>query len=416
MRTSLAVCGACVLLSCARPEPDVRVVFAGDLLLDRGVAAQAERRGLAALLTPIRPVLSGADFVFVNFECPATDIRAPLSKRFCFRADPALLPGLAGAGVTHLILANNHSVDQGREGLIDTYANADAAGLGIAGFGSDQASACRPVELLRGNLRIAVFSSVLLPLENWPYLADRAGVCQATCEQLSMSIREYRSDNPSATVVVSLHWGAEYRPLPQVTQRDQARMLSEAGADLIVGHHPHVVQSISRIGSTVVCYSLGNFMFDNPREETHKGLLVVLDVTGTGRRITLAPYRQDRCSPVLLNGRDLQAFGSYLESISGTLRLRRKGKAFELLPADRNAPPSSSHGEAWAPPSTSPLSVHGRHSPRACLAACGGPHQRRSGCIAQGTDSHLPLARLDRHGLDNTAVEIEHVHRVECPL
>ena len=134
------------------PSPPGRVgvglLFTGDVLLSRGVGRVIRYAGADRLFSPsVDSLFATAQMVVANLECPATAIDAPLSKRFVFRADPAVLPALRRHGITHLNLANNHSIDQGREGLADTYHNIIKAGMTPIGYGATDAEACRPLLL-----------------------------------------------------------------------------------------------------------------------------------------------------------------------------------------------------------------------------------------------------------------------------
>src|SRR4051812_1600952 len=99
------------------------VVFGGDVMLDRGVRSKINAYGVAYLMSDLTQEFRKADFVIVNLECPVTNFDAPLTKKFVFKGDPQLLPQIRAAGITHCILANNHSYDHGRDGLISTSDN-----------------------------------------------------------------------------------------------------------------------------------------------------------------------------------------------------------------------------------------------------------------------------------------------------
>src|SRR6185295_636795 len=118
-----------------KPERKASILFGGDVMLDRGVKTGISKYGLSFLLDDIEPEFHKADFVIVNVECPVTEIRSPLTKKYIFRGDPAFLPELKKSGITHGSLANNHSYDQGRDGLVSTAENLSAAGITPVGYG-----------------------------------------------------------------------------------------------------------------------------------------------------------------------------------------------------------------------------------------------------------------------------------------
>jgi len=283
-----------------KPDDEVSVIFGGDVMLDRGIRAQINVKGLSYFTDGLTSEFTNADYTVVNLECPATDIVAPLTKQFVFRADPKVLPDLRQAGVTHCILANNHSYDQGREGLISTAENLERAGITPIGFGLSQPSACAPLTLNKNGIEVAIFSSVTLPLEAWMFLTESPGMCQATVSDLTQAVSTYRTHHPKSFIIVTLHWGVEYQPIPTSTQRQQATELIEAGTDAIVGHHPHVIQSYERINGKPVFYSIGNLIFDNPREITHRGILVKFDLKQNEHSVTIIPYETEENKPLIV--------------------------------------------------------------------------------------------------------------------
>ncbi|GAA0191787.1 hypothetical protein GCM10009122_54390 [Fulvivirga kasyanovii] len=289
-----------LLASCSAPDR-MEVVFGGDVMLDRGIRAQIDTRGLEYLTEDLSKVFDGADYAVINLECPVTDQHTPLTKEYVFRAEPEWLPGLCNAGITHCIMANNHSYDHGRDALVATAENLNTAGLVPVGYGLNQAKACEPVLLQKGDIEVALFASVTLGLEAWMYLEDDPGMCQATISDLSKNIREYKKQYPHRFVVVTLHWGAEYHQTPTSIQREEAKKLIHAGTDAIIGHHPHVIQSFEYIEGKPVFYSIGNLIFDNPNPKTHEGILVKLAFEKDKQEVQVVPYKADNSKPVLMS-------------------------------------------------------------------------------------------------------------------
>ena len=179
---------------------------------------------------------------------------------------------------------------------------------------------------------MAVFSSVLLPLENWMFLPDRPSVCQATARELAGSIRAYRKERPNVFIVVTLHWGAEYHSLPTSLQRRQAEQIVAAGADMIVGHHPHVVQSIAWVHDRPVLFSLGNFVFDQRRSDSSRGMLVEVWLSTRGEpQFYLRPYRIDGCVPVPMSPSEAREFKQFVLSLSDGVVLDDTTDGWRLL-------------------------------------------------------------------------------------
>ncbi len=282
LRSSVFVClfiGVLSFYNCNGKDKDtLNICFTGDLLLDRGVRQRIENTDIDLLFSNVSPLFHRSDAVVANLECPVTEHYAPINKHFIFRGEPKWLFSLKKAGITHLAMANNHTYDQGREGMIDTYKQITDHKLIPIGFGFNHADACLPVLIEKGKVKVAIFNSVFLPLENFPFLPDKPCICQASPTDLANAIAAYKMKYPGTFVIVLLHWGYEYQKVPETSQRAEAIRLIESGADAIIGHHPHVIQTIEYFNHKPVIYSLGNFVFDPKREEATKGLLVRLSV------------------------------------------------------------------------------------------------------------------------------------------
>ncbi len=284
---------------CDNDEDSLELMFTGDLLLDRGVRPWVERRGVEWLLDSVSPLFRKMDAVIVNLECPFTDIVTPQPKRFVFRADVRWADGLYKAGVTHASMANNHSMDQGFQGVQSTYESLSKAGIIPMGCGKTIEERIAPSIITKGGVTVAIFSSVLFPIESWaPNPEGRYSPCQADVETLCAAIREYKKHNPNHKVIAYLHWGVEYQEVPSPPQRLQAAQLVYAGADAIVGHHPHVIQKMGRVDGKPVFYSLGHLVFDSTRPQGNIGQMAHLIVkedtiifTGIGIRINMCKPR-----------------------------------------------------------------------------------------------------------------------------
>lgn len=243
-------------------QPSVSIMFTGDVLLDRGVREVLKRHPADCLWSDFAPLFQECDATVINLECPVTDTLSPINKQYIFRGDPAVLRAMKDAGVTHAAMANNHTMDQDRRGLTATAGNLVAAGIVPIGYGRSQHEAIRPVYVEKDGIRVAIFNTVTLPLENYTYLDSRPDVCRASVSQLAEAIKDAKRVDGDLRIVAVLHWGAEHQLTPTRSQRMDARLLVNAGADAVIGHHPHVLQPVDTIRGCPVFYSLGNFIFD----------------------------------------------------------------------------------------------------------------------------------------------------------
>ena len=284
------------------PRPTTLTVV-GDVTLGRGVAAAAAGDH-GRQLRPTAPRLRSADLTVGNLESTLSRAGAPTQGGDSFAADPAVATALVDAGFDVLSLANNHAGDFGPLALRRTVDRLGDAGLATFGAGRDLASARRPaVADVRGTRYGFVgFNAIGETPEAGP---GRTGAMSVSMpprtgpldrRELDRFLRDVRRLDRRVDVVVALpHWGTQYTNRPEPVQRRVARAVVAAGADLVVGGHPHWVQGASSVADALVVQSLGNFVFDMDfMDETMAG--VVLETTWWGDRLVaaeLVPYRMD---------------------------------------------------------------------------------------------------------------------------
>ena len=263
----------------ASPRPEVTLVAAGDVMLGRTIGEGIARHGPEWPLAPVAGVLRSADIAFVNLESPLTARGVPADKDFVFRGPPAGALGLARAGVDIVSLANNHVLDYGLEGLTDTMQALSEAGVSYAGAGADEAAARSAAIIERNGLRVAFLAYVNTPPDSVSGFdasstratPDRAGVAWLLPETVAADVTAARQR--ADLVIVSMHTGTEYEDSPTELQEAAAHAAIDAGATLVLGGHPHVLQGIERYKGGLIIYSLGNFVFDFDNVDyAHPGL------------------------------------------------------------------------------------------------------------------------------------------------
>ena len=278
----------------------LRVTFVGDLLLDRGVRDKIEAHGADALFSPsVDSLFASSHCVVANLECPATKVVKPVQKWIIFRGEPEWLATLHRHGVTHLNLANNHSIDQGREGLMSTIDNVFDAGMTPIGAGSNMQEAAKPILLAEHPRKIWVVTSQRLSLENFPYLPERPSVSQEDFSQLTQKVATLRRDNPDGIVIVTLHWGGENTLKPILQQVSEAHRLVDAGADIIIGHHSHTLQLMEHFRGKPIYYGIGNFIFDARRPFHDKACAVVMNISADDMSVKTVPISINNCVPTV---------------------------------------------------------------------------------------------------------------------
>lgn len=234
------------------------LALAGDLSFEGPRADRPADEWLARL----GPAFRAADLAIGNLESPLVEQGRPIPGKCTLRGSPKWAPVLRGAGIRLVTLANNHTMDYGGEGLRSTIAALEKEGLRYVGAGLDATQASAPALLDVRGTRVACLGRTLVPVSA-PVRAGRAtpGVAFLDRDETMASLRRCREQ--ADLVLLLVHWGLEEYRYPSPAQRRLARDLVEAGADVIVGHHPHVTQGIERIGSAVIVYSLGNFIFSD---------------------------------------------------------------------------------------------------------------------------------------------------------
>ncbi|MGD8553894.1 MAG: CapA family protein [Anaerolineales bacterium] len=260
-------------------QRSVTIAFAGDIMLGRGVAQAHQQCCWDLALAALAPCTASVDLAFANLESPLTS--SPLTwETYDLRAPFESHVALAAAGLDVVSLANNHITDAGDQGLEDTMAALRAAS--VVGLGPSDL----PWTTTLGGLKLVLlaFEDVLEPLD----------LRQA---QSALESQRGRAD----LLIVSMHWGNELESLPNARQRMLARGLAAAGADIIIGHHPHVLQTVEWIWGegrgrpTLVAYSLGNALFDQAAPPaTRQGALLLVQAGPTGAvHLCVFPFQLD---------------------------------------------------------------------------------------------------------------------------
>jgi poly-gamma-glutamate capsule biosynthesis protein CapA/YwtB (metallophosphatase superfamily) len=295
LRSLLTALGVAIA-GAALADP-VRLLFVGDIMLDDGPGRLVSRGGDPLL--PFAPLLTDADYTIGNLECPIATVGKPLaSKIFSFRAQPRVLSVLAGR-FDALAVANNHSGDYGQQAFLQTLAL--LAGEGIATFGGGQrlAEAHRPLWIERHGLRIAVLAYNEFKPRSFEAGAEWPGVAWSEDSQVVADIRAARAAGADL-VIPFMHWGWEREAQPSRRQRELARLMIDAGAELVVGGHPHVTQGVEYYRDKLIVYSLGNFVFDgfeSPAGRTGWLLRLTLDRQGLLAWDTVAAQIDDDGTP-----------------------------------------------------------------------------------------------------------------------
>jgi poly-gamma-glutamate capsule biosynthesis protein CapA/YwtB (metallophosphatase superfamily) len=332
-------------------DPGFTFIAVGDVMLSRGVGVQIQQHGPTFPFEPTAEILRNADLTFINLETQISTLGAPMkNKEVHFRADAESVLGLVHAGIDVVSLSNNHSMDFGDAALFETMDILAHHGIAYVGAGMNEASARRSANFIRNGVKISVLAyswNFYLTVEA---TAEQPGVAVVQrdktdetpavilSQRLKMAEDIVRAKRWADVVIVSFHWGWEYANRPTKTDRETARCAIDAGATLVVGHHPHVIQGVEWYGGKLICYSLGNFVFDLQRPRTRRGLILRchFDTNGNIQFAELLPIaiHSEEFRPRIASGEHGFAIITEVQRLSAPmktkLRLHATGAMFML--------------------------------------------------------------------------------------
>lgn len=253
-------CGGAVAAPAPVIEPSVSIVFVGDIMLDEGPGKTIGRGGDP--FAPFAALLGAADIRVGNLECVVATSGTPEpDKPYTFRAHPRTLPVLK-RHLDAVALANNHSGDYGPAAFTEMLGLLERHRIAYFGGGRDLAQAHAPLLIERNGLRIALLSYNEFFPRSFEADADKPGIAWSDDEQVQFDIAAARSRHHADLVIPFMHWGWEQERSASARQRQLARRMIDAGADAVVGGHPHATQDIEHYQGKPIIYSLGNFVFD----------------------------------------------------------------------------------------------------------------------------------------------------------
>jgi poly-gamma-glutamate synthesis protein (capsule biosynthesis protein) len=296
-----------------RPGEVTTMSIVGDLMLGRRVA-QASGDDPIRTLRPTAKRLASAEITVGNLESTLSDDGSPTQGGDSFHADPDVIDGLELAGFDLVSLGNNHVGDYGQRALRQTLAELRDADLPYVGAGRDLDEARKPVVITRNGVRIGFLGTESIG-ETPAATADRGGTNRLNMPPRTGPLNERQLDRITGdieelaeqvdVVVVIPHWGTQYTHVPEASQRRVARAFADAGADLVIGGHPHWVQGWETRGGAVIVHSLGNFVFDMDfQTKTMEGIFVEIALwDGQVKAVEPVPYVLDsRFVPRVVTG------------------------------------------------------------------------------------------------------------------
>ena len=246
------------------------LAFAGDVMFSDAYLEAYVQSGISAIADDeMLKAMQEADLFILNEEFPFSLRGEPMAdKQFTFRTDPKYVQIFKELGTDIVTLANNHALDYGRDAFCDTLETLDKAGIKRIGGGYNIAEAAAPAVYTVNGLSLAIFGATRVsPSAGWYAGIEQAGLLQTyDPSRLNAAIREAKQSYDY--VIVFVHWGIEKNETPEEYQRTLAKGYIDAGADLVVGAHPHVLQGFEYYKGVPIIYSLGNYLFGNRTGQT----------------------------------------------------------------------------------------------------------------------------------------------------
>lgn len=310
----------------------VSITFAGDILFDAGYAVMAavQRNGgsiTSGIMPEVVAEMQSADIMMLNNEFPYSDRGAPLpEKQFTFRAKPAYASYLKEMGVDIVSLANNHAYDYGEEAFVDTMQTLHDAGIDYVGAGMNEQEAMEPAYYTINGVKIAILSATQIERLDHP---DTKGATETSpgvfrCwngDRLLQAVAQTKEN--CDFLIVFIHWGTENEEETDWAQKKQAPELVEAGADLIIGAHPHILQKADVINGVPVVYSLGNFWFNSKTIDT--GMVKAVISKEGLQSLQFIPCLQSNCRTALLDGAEKERVLGEMRRMSPNVQIDADG-------------------------------------------------------------------------------------------
>jgi len=310
-------------------DEKISLSFVGDLLVADYVSAITAREGYEYLYQPAMLYLSEPDLTAGNLEFPVTKRGTPVTGTpYVFKGSPDVLPSIRNAGFDVLSLANNHALDQGVEGMLDTMKYLDEAGLSHMGAGNNDTEAFTPVIKEVRGIKVAYIGlSRVVPFSSWKADKNVAGLAE-TYDTRRATEAIAKAKKEADIVVVMVHWGKERVDQPEPYQKDFGKQYIDAGADLVIGSHPHVLQGFEMYKGKWIAYSLGNFIFSSYPKETagETGVLDALCTKNGDCEMTFHPMFTVNAQPTPLEGEKAKALLDRLTSVSFGVKLNEDGR------------------------------------------------------------------------------------------
>jgi poly-gamma-glutamate synthesis protein (capsule biosynthesis protein) len=324
------------------PLKPVHIIYTGDVCVQNSIQVTYDAGGIGAILSDdLRERLNAADITVINHEFAMSDRGEPApDKQYTFRAAPKYTSLLLEMGADIASLANNHALDYGKDALSDTFVHLDAAGIDYMGAGETEARAAEMITRQVGDYCIGFMAaSRVYPEVSWNVLNSQPGMLPAY--DPDYLVKQVKEKAPLCDyLIIYLHWGIERETYPEEYERSLGKSLIDAGADAVVGSHPHVLQGMEFYNGKPIFYSLGNFVFNASIARTaYLEATVDLEAAREHGADELSDYvtwsitpckASDYCTRVITDPAAVTEFRSYMKGISYDVDIAEDGTIINL--------------------------------------------------------------------------------------
>ena len=299
---------------------NLSISLIGDILMDGSVKTYINKNGFNYPWDNVREYFQNDDITIGNLETSITNkgTKWP-NKQFNFRSNPKNIKAMEEAGVDIVSLSNNHSLDYGYDGLIDTLKHIDNSKIKRVGAGYNKKDAIKGTVVERNGITVGVLGfSRVVPDVKWYASGKRAGLVGAYDPHVQEVLDRVKEMKEEVDILVlAIHWGVERSDTPRKQEMDLAKKLVDSGVDIVMGHHPHVLQGIEIYKGKPIFYSLGNFVFGTSSELTSNTMIAQVNLVEKNiDNIKIIPCEIVHGRPVPLHKEKRIAKINYLYKIS----------------------------------------------------------------------------------------------------
>ena len=302
---------------------DIVINFTGDVSFATYVNSYVKKHGIDYPFENVKEIFHADDLTVINFESAITDRKIPENpkKEYNFRSSSKTPKALKNASVEVVSLANNHSMDFGREGFSDTLKLLEKEGISRLGGGKNKDDAKKPYVFEKNGIKIGFLNySKVVPSTSWYALPNRAGILGAYDGQLPEVLKAVKEARTQVDfLVVAIHWGKNPSEKVRKEEIKTGHALVDSGADLVLGHHPHCLQGAEFYNGGAIFYSLGNFIFPNMGGNCDKTAILQLVIDADGNSsYKFIPAVIKNCRPELLEREEKQRELRRINSLCAT--------------------------------------------------------------------------------------------------